>query len=125
MKLANKSVLATSSSLVLLFALIACSVHEQKQADGNKKVDIQTPFAQIHVGTDTDAKDTGLGAYPGAKLKSDEDDDKHRANVHIGGEDFGIHVVAASYTSDDPPDKVIDFYRKDLKRYGNVLECTK
>lgn len=125
MKLASRTVLAVGSSFVLLFALTACSVHEQKQADGNKKVDIQTPFAQIHVGTDTDAKDTGLDAYPGAKLKADEDNDKHRANIHIGGEDFGLRVVAASYTSDDPPEKVIDFYRKDLKRYGNVLECTK
>lgn len=125
MTLASRTVLSTVASLTLLFAFAACTVHEQKQADGNKKVDIQTPFAQIHVGTDTDAKDTGLDAYPGAKLKSDEDDDKHRANIHIGGEDFGLRVVAASYTSDDPPEKIIDFYRKDLKRYGNVLECPK
>jgi hypothetical protein len=122
---ANRTILAAFSCVALLFAFTACSVHEQKQADGNKKVDIQTPFAQIHVGTDTDAKDVGLAAYPGAKPKSENDNDKHRANVSIGGEDFGIHVVAASYTSDDPPERVIDFYRKDLKRYGNVLECTK
>jgi hypothetical protein len=34
-------------------------------------------------------------------------------------------VVAVTFVSDDAPDKVIDFYRKDLKRYGNVIECTK
>lgn len=122
---ANRSIFAALAGAVVLFTLTACSVHEQKQADGNKKVDIKTPFAEIHVGTDTDAKDTGLSAYPGARPKNDNDNDKNRANVSIGGENFGLHVVAASYTSDDPPEKVIDFYRKDLKRYGNVLECTK
>jgi hypothetical protein len=119
----SKKLFVFVSSLVLLFMLSACSVHEQKEADGNKKVDIQTPFADIHVGTDIDAKDTGLASYPGAKPKQDGDKDKHRANISIGGENFGVHVVAASFTTDDPPEKVIDFYRKDLKRYGSVLEC--
>lgn len=125
MKHAGNAVVATLGSLVLLFTLSACSIHEQKQEGGNKKVDIKTPFAEIHVGTDTDAKDTGLSAYPGAKPKQDGDRDKHRASVQIGGEDFGIKVVATSFTSDDSPEKVIDFYRKDLKKYGNVLECPK
>jgi hypothetical protein len=117
--------IAIFSSLLLLLFLFACTVHERDQGGGNKKVDIQTPFAQIHVGTDTDAKDAGLTPYPGARPKNDEDNDKHRANISIGGEEFGVHVVAASYITDDPPEKVIDFYRKDLKRYGTVLECTK
>lgn len=125
MQAENKRSLAIAGVFALLLMLSACSVHEQKQEDGNKKVDIKTPFAEIHVGTDTDAKDTGLTAYPGAKAKEEGDTDKHRANVQIGGEDFGLKVVAASYTSSDSPEKVIDFYRKDLKRYGNVLECTK
>lgn len=112
-------------SLALALLLGGCSIHEQKEEGGNKKVDIKTPFAEIHVGTDTDAKDTGLSAYPGAKPKTDSDSDKHRANVQIGGEDFGLKVVTASFTSDDSPEKVIDFYRKDLKKYGNVLECPK
>jgi len=113
-------------SLALLLLLSACSIHEQKQDDsGNKKVDIKTPFAEIHVGTDTDAKDTGLASYPGAKPKNDRENDKHRANISIGGDDFGLRVVTAGFVSDDPPEKVIDFYRKDLKRYGNVLECKK
>jgi hypothetical protein len=122
---ANRTISATVGCLVLLFALSACAVHEQTEAGGNKKVDIKTPFAEIHVGTDIDAKDTGLAAYPGAKPKVGEENDKHRANISVGGEDFGLRVVAASYTTDDAPEKVIDFYRKDLKRYGKVLECTK
>ncbi len=110
-----------------LAVLTACSVSEQKGTDGNKKVEVKVPFANIKVGTDTDAQDTGLSAYPGARAKSSEgDNDKHRANVQIGGENFGVKVVVATYLSDDDPQKVIDFYRKDLKKYGDkVLECPK
>jgi hypothetical protein len=32
-------------------------------------------------------------------------------------------VVALEYQSNDGPDKVVAFYRNELKRYGNVLEC--
>ena len=32
-------------------------------------------------------------------------------------------MVALEYESDASPDKLIDFYRDQLKRYGNVLEC--
>src|SRR6185369_7716123 len=125
MKPVSRKVFAILGGMALLLLLSACNIHEQKQENGNKKVDIKTPFAEIHVGTDTDAKDTGLASYPGAKPKNDRDNDKHRANITIGGDDFGVRVVTAGFVSDDPPEKVIDFYRKDLKRYGNVLECKK
>jgi hypothetical protein len=111
--------------LCALALLGACSVSTHDRGNGeDKKVDIKTPFAEIHVGSDTGAQDAGISLYPGAHAKSDEHD-KHRANVQIGGEDFGVKVVAATYSTDDPPQKVIDFYRKDLRRYGNVLECPK
>jgi hypothetical protein len=112
-------------SAILLVSLSACTIHESKQEGGDKKVEIKTPIANLNVNTDTDAKDTGLTPYPGARPKADSDHDKGRVNLSMGGESFGLKVVAASFLSDDPPEKVIDFYRKDLKRYGNVLECPK
>lgn len=124
---ANKFKLIAVSFLALLLVAVlgACSISTQKESNGeDKKVDIKTPFADIHVGSDTSAQDAGISLYPGAKPKQD-DNDKHRANVQIGGEDFGVKVVAATYLTDDPPQKVIDFYRKDLKKYGTVLECAK
>jgi hypothetical protein len=112
-------------SALLIVVLAACSVSTQKESNGDdKKVDIKTPFAEIHVGSDTSAQDAGIATYPGARPKQ-EANDKHRANVQIGGEDFGLKVVAATYVTDDPPQKVIDFYRNDLKKYGKVLECPK
>lgn len=103
----------------------ACSVsHHDDSETGEKKVEIKTPFAELKVGTDVSAQDTGMALYPGAREKKDSNDD-HKANVQIGGDEFGLKVVALKYLTDDSPEKVIDFYRKDLKRYGNVLECPK
>ena len=110
-------------SLTLLLGACSVSTHDQGNGE-DKKVDIKTPFAEIHVGSDSGAQDAGIALYPGARPKQ-EDNDKHRANIQIGGDNFGVKVIAASYLTDDPPQKVIDFYRKDLKKFGNVLECPK
>jgi hypothetical protein len=119
---------AFSLVLVLSMFLFACSIHEQKTAENKKKVDINTPFGGIHVNTDAKGPDTGLTVYPGAQPKEspeDHDGDHQNANVNVQVGDFGVHVVATSYFSDDSPDKVIGFYRNDLKKYGSVLECPK
>jgi hypothetical protein len=38
-------------------------------------------------------------------------------------EAFEMKLLVASYTSDDAPGKILDFYRDKLKKYGKVLEC--
>jgi hypothetical protein len=115
--------------LVLSMLLFGCSIHEQKSADNNnKKVDINTPFGGIHVNTDAKAVDTGLAVYPGAQPEESPDDhdgNHQNANVNVQVGDFGVRVIATSYLSNDSPEKVISFYRDDLKKYGNVLECPK
>lgn len=124
---ANKFKLIAVSFLALLLVAVlgACSISTQKESNGeDKKVDIKTPFADIHVGSDTSAQDAGISLYPGAKPEV-QANDKNRANIQIGGENFGLKVIVAKYVTDDPPQKVIDFYRKDLKQYGTVLECAK
>lgn len=103
----------------------ACTIsHNNDKESDNQKVEIKTPFAELKVGTDVSAQDTGMALYPGARERKDSGDD-HKANVQIGGDEFALKVVALKYLTDDSPDKVIDFYRKDLKKYGNVLECPK
>ena len=119
---------AFSLALVLSIFLFGCSIHEQRTAENKKKVDINTPFGGIHVNTDAKATDTGLAVYPGAELKESPDDhngDHDNANVNVQVGDFGVRVIATSYLSNDAPEKVISFYRDDLKKYGNVLECPK
>ena len=112
-------------ALAVLLSLPACSVNVKKGAEGeDKKVDIETPLGGIHVSTNADARDTGLAVYPGAKPKQkDSSNDSKSANVNISGPGFGVKVVALEYVSNDPPQKLIDFYKDQLKKYGSVLEC--
>ena len=105
----------------LLAGLCGCKI--QKQGEGaNKKVDIETPVGSFHVNTQVDPKDTGLEVYPGATRAEDEEQ-KHAANLSIDSSLFGVKLVAVKFHSDDPPDKLIEFYRKQLKAYGDVTEC--
>ena len=115
--------------LVSLFAtalaLSACSVNVNKGEDGNdKKVDIQTPLGGVHVSKNADVRDTGLPVYPGARIKQKEEDGEEKsANVNISSGLFGLKVVAVEFESDDSPEKLIAYYKDQLKKYGNVLEC--
>ncbi len=105
----------------LLAGLSGCTI-QKKGEGGNKKVDIETPVGSLHVNTQVDPKDTGLAVYPGA-TRAEEGDSKHAASLSMDSALFGVKVVAIKYHSDDPPDKLLDFYRKQLKVYGEVTEC--
>ena len=122
MKTSLKMVSALAlGSLVLIFA---CSVNVKKQENGqDKQVDISTPVGGIHVSKDADPGDVGLPVYPGARLKQKGSGDDQSANVNISGFGFGIKVVALEYESDDAPDKIINFYKEPLKKYGTILVC--
>jgi len=120
-----------SVTLVAYLALVmlaGCSIshHKDDHGTGNKDVDIRTPFGSlsVHEGS-TDVKDTGLALYPGARAKKDVTDDHHGgANVNISSSLFGLKVVALKFESDDSPDKILGFYRKDMGKYGKVADCT-
>jgi hypothetical protein len=108
-----------------VLSLAACSINVQKEANGkDQQVDIKSLVGGIHVSQQADAADLGLPLYPGARLKQKgSDGDDKSANVNISGFGYGIKVVALEYESDDAPDKILHFYRDQLKKYGNILEC--
>ena len=101
-----------------------CKVHVDKDANGQeKKVQIDTPFGGIHVNTDqTTASDLGLPVYPGA-VEVRGDDQHKSADVRMGFGQWQLRVRAVSYSSHDPEDKVVAFYKKALTRYGDVITC--
>lgn len=110
-------------SLVALLAA-GCSLRVDKEKSGGKEnVEIQTPLGDLKVRTNVDAKDVGLAVYPNARPAEKDDDDDHSANVNISTPFFGLKVMAMQFESDDPPEKVVEFYKKDLARYGKVIEC--
>jgi hypothetical protein len=108
-------------TLALAVAL-ALPVLAQDSSNQNKNLDITSSAGDLHIGSDADARKTGMPLYPGAHLKSD-DNNKNQANLSILTEAFGMKLVIAKYDSDDSPAKIIDFYRGKLKEYGKVLEC--
>ena len=112
-------------AVIALVLLPACSINVKKNEDGeDKKVDVETPVGGIHVSKDADVRDVGLAVYPGARKKQkDLSGDEKSANVNISGPGFGVKVVAVEYLSDDSPDKLVAYYRDQLKKYGSVLEC--
>jgi zinc-ribbon domain len=71
------------------------------------KVRVESPFGTVVTTTNPDevARNLGVDLYPGARIKQN-----NAANVDVGG----IHTVAAELESDDPPDKVADFYKSKL-----------
>ena len=125
----NKSsafvIAAAFASLAALLFASSCSVNVKKEANGeDKQVDINTLVGGIHVSKQADVSDIGLAIYPGARLKQkDTDGGDKSANVNISGFGFGLKVVALEYESDDAPAKVLVFYKDQLKKYGDVLEC--
>ena len=114
-----------AACIVALALLPACSVNMKKERNGqDKEVDIKTLVGGIHLSKDADVADVGLAVYPGAHLKQkDNDGDDKSANVNISGFGYGIRVIALEYQSDDSPARLVSFYKDQLKKYGNVLEC--
>lgn len=111
-------------SAVFLLALAACSINVKKEPNGeDKQVDINTPVGGIHVSKGANPEDVGIPIYPGAQLKQKDTGDDKSANVNISSFGFGLKVVALEYESTDSPAKIVDYYKSQLKRYGNVLVC--
>jgi hypothetical protein len=102
-----------SPALVLTLAILTLPALAQS--------DTQDKSFDLHVGKDADAQKVGLPLYPGARPKHEDDNDP--VNFGISAESFGLQLVVAKYESEDPPAKVVDFYRDKLKKYGKILEC--
>jgi len=118
--------LSKAIPLVLLAATLVstgCSV-EKKGSKDNEDVKIETPFGEMKVKTNdaVAVADIGLPVYPGSTpIKRDKNN--AAADVDIGFAGFHLSVRAVSYHTPDSPDKVRAFYRKELARFGDVIEC--
>ncbi len=114
----------TVLALALTLATTACTLTVDDKAEGKgKKVEISTPAGELKVRTneEADLKEIGLPEYPGARRTKEEDEPS--AHVSISSSLFGLKVVAAKFESDDPPEKILAFYRPHLEKYGKVTEC--
>ena len=109
--------------LAAIAGVTGCRVHVDKDSNGKEKtVQVDTPFGGVHVNTDkVSASDLGLPVYPGAEPVSG---DEHKsADVHLGFGEWQLRVRAVSYATLDSQDKVAEFYKKALGRFGDVITC--
>jgi hypothetical protein len=101
--------LLASSAITLVFA--------QQAAAQNEK------GAGATVNGEATAKDVGLPLYPGATRYRDKDNDTD-ANFNLWGGGAGFKLVVIKMQSSDAPDKVAEYYKKALAKYGPVLDCS-
>jgi hypothetical protein len=113
------------TSAVLLVTGCNLNVKKDRSAEGGEKVEISSALGDLKVDTkDVDPKATGLSVYPGSRLKERQNQhDDNQANVNINTPWFGVKVVAVTYLTDDSPEKVWEFYKKEMAQYGRPLEC--
>lgn len=107
---------------IAVMPLAACSVNVQGEDEDRKTVDINTPVGDVSVRAGGEAVDTGLPLYPGA-IPLRTQDHPENANVNIDTAWFGVKVRAASFESADSPEMLADFYRREMRAYGEVTEC--
>jgi hypothetical protein len=118
--------IATPLALSTLACLLLAGCHVADHKNGNNdNVDIGTPFGSMQVKTNnnTDTSAIGIAAYPGAVPVKDNDKDSNSADINMSFGSFHLGVRAAGFQTPDSQDKVVAFYRKDLARYGDVIEC--
>ena len=120
-KLRFSGVVSIAAAILLLSG---CSVNVRKDQNGqDKQVDIRSPLGGIHVGKAVTPEDVGIAVYPGATLKEKGNGEDKSANVNLSGFGYRLKVVALEYESKDSADKLVAFYKDQLKKYGSVLVC--
>ena len=113
-----------AAQLISLAALVLCAaLAPAARAQDNKKGD-DSFSAGINLSAKADAKDVGLPMYPNSTPHKDKDDDTPSANFGVFGGSFGLKFAVVKMETAASPDKVAEFYKKALKKYGTVLDCT-
>lgn len=96
-------VLATAGLTV--FGLYVARRTHVENRDGNVRIEIPGVSVESRSDPSSIARDLGVDLYPNAHLLKG-----NAQNVSIAG----VHTMAAQFETDDPPDKVADFYKAKL-----------
>jgi len=108
----------SSLKVAIVGALVFAGIHLSAAQDSGFNLD-------LHANSHATAKDIGLPLYPGAAPWKDSDKDSSAANLGFGLNSFHFGLLVAEFSTTDSSSRVLDFYRKPLSHYGEVLECDK
>ncbi len=110
------------AALALTAGPAVCQENSDKDAKdvhvrvNSLNIDIQGKNGEISAAT------LGLPVYPGAQIAISKDNDDS-ADLHLAFGKWEFRLRAVHYTTSDDKEKVAAFYKKALKRYGDVLVC--
>jgi hypothetical protein len=110
----RRPILAVKSMTVLMAAVSLAVPSFAQDSDFN---------LNVHANSHATAKDIGLPVYPGATPFKDKDSDSSSADLGFLLNSFHFSVKAVSFVTTDSPEHVLEFYRKPLAQFGQVLEC--
>lgn len=119
---------STWSLAILAASLSSLAFAQNDKADSTEKhkIAVETDAGRYGVGADKlDPKQLGVAIYPGAKVAENKDNEskENGAALFLDWGKDSTHLYVQKYVSSDPAEKVISFYRKQLSKYGAVLEC--
>ena len=109
--------LLLAASLGLLAALLTHGTASARPPQNEKG-------AGITMAADADAKDIGLPFYPGSRRQKDKDSDSPGVNFGLWGGGSGFKLAVIKMESDHSMDKIAAYYKKQLSKYGKVLDCS-
>jgi hypothetical protein len=110
--------------LVILAAIAGQSIYHSVKG--------YIPDIGLNVSNISSTETVGLPVYPGARPYRIEDNESsggdtsqnNAANVWAMAGKSGFKVSVIRFTSDDPPGKIVAFYRSVLAQFGPVAECS-
>ncbi len=73
---------------------------------------------------DAEEKDVGLPLYPGSRRHKDEEKESPGVNLGLWGGGSGFKLAVLKMESDDSMEKIAEFYKKKLQKFGKVLDCS-
>ena len=77
---------------------------------------------ELHANKNVTAASIGLPEFPGARSFHGAHEDS-TADLGLTFGDFHFRLLVSKYVTRASPQQVLEFYRKPLARYGEVLEC--
>ncbi len=112
--------------LVVAVAVSSSILFAQDQTPNSSekhRIVVETDSGRYGVGAEKlDPKQLGVAIYPGAKVDKSEHDSSDAGLSFDWGND-STRLYLQNYVTSDSADKVVSFYRKQLLKYGTVLEC--
>jgi hypothetical protein len=113
--------------LTLAVALSSAAVYAQEKGPKSNHekhtLRLETDSGRYGVGSDKlDPKQLGVAIYPGAKV-DERDNDGKGASLSLDWGRDSTRLYVQKYVTSDSADQVVSFYRKQLSKFGAVLEC--